>query len=534
MKWKVAHACVRGSSHIRSGLPNQDAAQCIVSSLPDSGAGIAIVAVSDGHGGSRHFRSQIGSSLAVSTALSTLQEFLQSFASGNGSSDPHQAAHLQQLQQKLVNGWLASVSADLEQNPLSAEELAALEAAEGPESRLVVESAPVLAYGATLLVAAATESQLLCLQLGDGEILCVSATGETTRPLPDDERLVGNQTTSLCHPDAWKDFRSAWVTDTGLPALVLVSTDGYTNSFRSDEDFLRIGQDYLEIIRDQGISVLAEDLPDILNEATEQGSGDDITLAILQGDVWQSPFAASAAPVKPRLSAESRSALIDQVKARRSQQRSIEELSSRLDRSRRDNRRLQGLIVTMLLVGIGMGGYAFHSRSPLTTNTPFPADPLPDAHPIRRGKTPPIRASGFHRGRIPASLASPAWRLVLSNGRSLILRQGAQIFEKQIFLKGGNRRYARVEEQQGQMLLINDSQDQWKVKPHSGKPSRVSYGKDVDLSAGSAEITFRAGVSGEISAVPAPSPKKISNMPQPKLSPAPAPSPGNKPAGELH
>ena len=69
-----------------------------------------------------------------------------------------------------------------------------------------------------------------------------------------------------------------------LPSLVLLSTDGYANSFRSDEDFLKIGQDYLEIIRQQGIASLAEELPAILTEATQQGSGDDITLAILQDD----------------------------------------------------------------------------------------------------------------------------------------------------------------------------------------------------------------------------------------------------------
>ena len=92
------------------------------------------------------------------------------------------------------------------------------------------------------------------------------------------------ETTSLCQPEAWKDFRSSWVTKPALPSLVLLSTDGYANSFRSDEDFLKIGQDYLEIIRQQGIASLAEELPTILTEATQQGSGDDITLAILQDD----------------------------------------------------------------------------------------------------------------------------------------------------------------------------------------------------------------------------------------------------------
>jgi len=40
----------------------------------------------------------------------------------------------------------------------------------------------------------------------------------------------------------------------GAALTGLLSTDGYANSFRSDEDFLKIGHDYLEIIREQGIS----------------------------------------------------------------------------------------------------------------------------------------------------------------------------------------------------------------------------------------------------------------------------------------
>ena len=286
MSWKVAHACIRGSSHQRSGLPNQDAVQCTVT--PGAQGTVAVAVVSDGHGSARHFRSQIGSSLAVSTVAATLQTFLRESVSSNGQV-PFVPEQVHELERKIVSGWLAAVQSDLENTPFSEAELANVEKEEGVEGRAAVESSPELAYGATLLAAAATDKVLLYLQLGDGEILSVSAQGTTTRPLPPDDRLIANQTTSLCQPEAWKDFRSSWVIAGGtagaLPSLVLLSTDGYANSFRSDEDFLKIGQDYLEIIREQGISSLAEELPAILTEATQQGSGDDITLAILQDDL---------------------------------------------------------------------------------------------------------------------------------------------------------------------------------------------------------------------------------------------------------
>src|SRR6202522_1564966 len=311
MSWKVAHACIRGSSHQRSGLPNQDAVQCVVTpAAQGTGAQgtVAVAVVSDGHGSARHFRSQIGSSLAVSTVAATLQTFLRESVSSNGQV-PFVPEQVHELERKIVSGWLNAVHSDLERNPFTQAELAKLEKEDGIEGRAAVESSPELAYGATLLAAGATDKVLLYLQLGDGEILSVSATGTTTRPLPPDDRLIANQTTSLCQPEAWKDFRSTWVTDAALPSLVLLSTDGYANSFRSDEDFLKIGQDYLEIIRQQGIASLAEELPAILTEATQQGSGDDITLAILQDD--QGPAAAGTKVPRPLMTAASKSALIE-------------------------------------------------------------------------------------------------------------------------------------------------------------------------------------------------------------------------------
>jgi len=209
MSWKVAHACIRGSSHQRSGLPNQDAVQCVVTPGPQGTVAVAVV--SDGHGSARHFRSQIGSSLAVSTVAATLQTFLRESVSSNGQV-PFVPEQVHELERKIVSGWLAAVHSDLENTPFSEAELAKVEKEEGAEGRAAVVSSPELAYGATLLAAAATDNVLLYLQLGDGEILSVNAQGTTTRPLPPDDRLIANQTTSLCQPEAWKDFRSAWVT----------------------------------------------------------------------------------------------------------------------------------------------------------------------------------------------------------------------------------------------------------------------------------------------------------------------------------
>jgi Protein phosphatase 2C len=329
---------------------------------------VAVAVVSDGQGSPRHFRSQIGSSLAVSTVAGTLQGFLRESVASNAQV-PFVPEQVHELERKIVSGWLAAVHSDLEHNPFTKAELATLEKEDGMEGRAAVESSPELAYGATLLAAGATDNVLLYLQLGEGEIMSVSATGTTTRPLPPDDRLIANQTTSLCQPEAWRDFRSSWVTDAALPSLVLLSTDGYANSFRSDEDFLKIGQDYLEIIRQQGIASLAEELPAILTEATQQGSGDDITLAILQDDL-------GAEGPAPLMTPASKSTLIEELKARHSSQhRKLQKLALRVGQTRKNNRRQRNTLLLLVAAVIAVALAIFHNRIFLRRPAPTPVAP---------------------------------------------------------------------------------------------------------------------------------------------------------------
>lgn len=507
MTWKVAHACVRGSSHLRSGQPNQDAVQSA------AGPEVTVVAVSDGHGSARHFRSQVGSALAVSTALGVVQPFLARLAA---SAAPLVPAEVEQLQRALVEAWTASVWNDLRHQPLRDDELARLEM-EGIETRLAVEQQPTLAYGATLLVAAATRDLVLYLQLGDGEILSVGADGETVRPLDRDDRLVGNQTTSLCQPEAWREFRSAWSAAPGLPALVLLSTDGYANSFRSDEDFLKIGGDYLEILREQGIASLADELPAILEEATRQGSGDDITLAILQGDLRRP--GEDRAPLRPAISDQARSALVAQLKSRHSSQtRQLGELESRLAQSSRSNARLRLVLAGAALVLIAAGAYLVRDQ----IHWPHPADT-----PIGKPALAPPGGKPGPAAHAPAVAGPARWRLQVPDADPITLAKGRQLLASEIFPDGPDKLYARVAQQDGQMILINDSKDTWKVKPAGAAAFTVAAGASIPLGKAALAVTFAKGVTGKIVAIDrSAAPSHPDALPTPPLSPAVQPTPG--------
>jgi hypothetical protein len=188
----------------------------------------------------------------------------------------------EQIPRELVRRWRVAVRHHLNDNPFSPRALEQVEATAGSSARREVEINPYLAYGSTLLGALVTNVFLLYFQLGDGDILLVSEAGEVTQPWPRDKRLLGVETTSLCIPDSWSDVRIGFQPASYHSlALILLSTDGYANSFREECGFLRVGRDILEIIQSDGMQRVEQSLESWLEEASEFGSGDDITLGVL-------------------------------------------------------------------------------------------------------------------------------------------------------------------------------------------------------------------------------------------------------------
>lgn len=266
-RWQAAGQTVRGAAHERSGMPNQDA----ICWRPDSGSSL-VLAVADGHGSSRYPRSHIGASLAVETATQLVHDFLTGQADAENLSLVKRAAE-EWLPRALVRAWREAVGEHIKANPLSELELDALGRANGDLPK---------AYGATIVTAAVTERFVLYLQLGDGEILTVSDQGAVSKPLVKDDRLFANETTSLCTADAWSDFRVSFQPITHeQPALILLATDGYPNSFRDEAGFLQVGPDILKTIRADGLDHVKDNLERWLSDSTRAGSGDDVTLGIL-------------------------------------------------------------------------------------------------------------------------------------------------------------------------------------------------------------------------------------------------------------
>jgi len=272
--WQTLKASVRGASHCRAGLPNQDAVRITHFSHGQQ----VLVAVADGHGSAKSFRSQRGARLAVIVA----QQVCRPLLNLGSASQIKRWAH-ERLPYELVRCWREQVDKSLKRRPFGAAELAALDSA----SRLQVETHPYLAYGSTLLVVLVAPTFILYLQLGDGDILTVSNQGLVEYPMPKDTRLMANETTSLCSDKAWNEARVHFQTLAGAPpALIMLATDGYANSYPNDASFRQVAHDFWQLLQDGGSAAVQPHLSDWLNQASQQGSGDDISVGL----VW--PMAA--------------------------------------------------------------------------------------------------------------------------------------------------------------------------------------------------------------------------------------------------
>ena len=277
LRWRVAGASCRGRSHVRSGLPNQDAIEYWASADGNT----AVMAVADGHGSPLCFRSQAGSRFAVTTAVELCRRFANATPAGQSASAIADRARAV-LAEELTQSWRAAVARDLSAKGFTAAEWANLAALEGWRGQDVVQRHPELAYGSTILAVVATTTYVLCMQLGDGDILFVDCEGKTRRALPKDDRAVPKQTASLWRRDAAAEFLvHIHARSEGSPALILAATDGYAECCETDQGLMEMAANCLRSVPKVGFDKAEHQLESFLEQASWSGTGDDITVGLI-------------------------------------------------------------------------------------------------------------------------------------------------------------------------------------------------------------------------------------------------------------
>ena len=259
---------VRGASHVRGGTECQDS--CRTRELDN---GITAAAAADGHGSSACPYSALGAAMAAEVFCDIMEELTKSF----GQDLDALRAYLSRegsikISEKIEQEWEYRVLSEhvrSRRQPLA--------------SRMrVIDTAEIYKlYGTTLLGILMAPEYIFVFQIGDGDIMLV--TEEGAQSVVDPEKFLGVETHSLSREGAWKKAVTAVCSTeegTSRERLYMLSTDGFLNSHRDHDEFLKTCRSYLEMIREYGFEDVSANLEPWLKETSEKGCGDDITVIL--------------------------------------------------------------------------------------------------------------------------------------------------------------------------------------------------------------------------------------------------------------
>ena len=232
-----------------------------------------IMAIADGHGSKACPYSKSGSSIAVNVFCKVMDEFHASYAENlemlltylNREGDTKVA-------QAVDAEWKRRV---LKVHTNQKREVLLTEDGEKNKAEIYKQ------YGSTLVGLMITPIFVFAFQLGDGDISYVDQNG--LDHLLEDEKILGVETHSLSKIDSWKKVVSAVRRRDeadGLPYMLMLSTDGFANSYKNADEFQKTCVDYFAMIQQYGADAVAANLKSWLSETSAMGCGDDITVLI--------------------------------------------------------------------------------------------------------------------------------------------------------------------------------------------------------------------------------------------------------------
>lgn len=258
--------CPTGASHREKGQPCQDA--CMVSQHYFRGVPYSVMVVADGHGSQKYSRSDLGAHFAVMAAVEATTELvvaLTSIQEGYPDDFPkllsHEVSH--RLGRTVVQRWRTRIEEHATANP---------------EKGVEPESAAWLGrYGSTVaLTLVYDEKWLITASLGDSAIY-IADKGKadySIRELAESNiEGLGLGTDSLVSPRAHHLWRYEVLLMEKPPAMLLLTTDGLTDSLEQPKDSIR---DLCEKTHRHGMDWLERVLPEQLSRWSAEGVGDDM------------------------------------------------------------------------------------------------------------------------------------------------------------------------------------------------------------------------------------------------------------------
>lgn len=272
----------QGESHKATDKPCQDY------SLSRATDDYTIAIVSDGHGGTRYYRSDVGSQLLCEVTARCLAEFVAGIPArvlsdksyttvGIGDTMPPE---LQQLFGAIVVGWRKAVMEHADHHPLTETE----QAIAVPQDEHEWEKT----YGCTLIAALRTQTYWLAFQVGDGKCVAIREDGTPFEPIPWDDRCFLNKTTSICDTDALSRFRCCYGSVDTAPVAIFHGSDGIDDSFGEKENLYNFYVQLAKGFSQDGFESTVRDLEQSLPVLSKRGSQDDMSVAGIYDDRLQS------------------------------------------------------------------------------------------------------------------------------------------------------------------------------------------------------------------------------------------------------
>ncbi len=281
MSFIIDGKSIIGLSHIKKNMVNQDS----FAKLNDKK--VAVIAASDGHGSSPHYRSDIGSKFACDIATKVVFNFLKDLDSLNISklyNKDNINILLKQLKERIVLQWKYEVTNHYLKNNiifLKKEKSEITFSVDNKVKKLSIKEYkkliknPQLLYGATLCVCGVSNYGFLSLSIGDTDVR-VKVNKTVINPINDTYEYEGEQTNSLCQEDALKYISGSFIQE--QPEMIVISTDGILKSFSSnaEDNLSSLGDNIRESINEK--ENISEALEQFLSRTANDGSCDDSTI----------------------------------------------------------------------------------------------------------------------------------------------------------------------------------------------------------------------------------------------------------------
>lgn len=191
-----------GGSHKKRNKPCQD------SSSDYTCDEFAIIAVSDGHGSSKHFRSDIGAKLATKAGIEEVRKLIENdFNLANFKENADKI--IKDLIGAVYKRWIDDISNHMTENPFTEEEIPK-DLDKSTREKFFGTLYPnyyISAYGATLMLGLMADEYYFAFHIGDGKAVFLYEDGKIDQSIPWDEACYINVTTSLSDSNAVDNFR---------------------------------------------------------------------------------------------------------------------------------------------------------------------------------------------------------------------------------------------------------------------------------------------------------------------------------------